>query len=463
MGDSLLAGLTLRLALVLVVVMGVVLWQIERTLDRTGDMAQDELLRRQAAEIINSLSVEGGKRGGKLHVNLSPESASAYVTRDQGYVYYLQDANGRMLAQSDPMASVWVQPALLERPSQPTLMNTESRDGESSALYLMVQPVMIPGGPLYLIVGQYRTIDDVLLQGAKTALMPGLLLVLGPLFLLALVVAVALVRQGLQPLHGLALAMGQAGNEVRHGHEGRVAVDGVPREIRPVVNAFNDVLMAFEKSIAAQQALTADTAHQLKTPLAVLQARLEQMEDFKGKADLNRDVQRMNRLVRQLLHYAVLTQHPATLQPADLTAVARDVVSSLVPLARQAKVDLRFDAPDKPVMVKLDQLQVVEALSNLIDNAIRHTPAKSAGDVEGFADGEITVRDRGPGIPLADQAMLFTRFWQGPTNQGTESEHGGAGLGLAVVAEVMRQHGGAARMDNRDGGGAVFTLGFQTV
>lgn len=462
MGDSLLGGLVLRLVLVLAVVMGVVFWQIERTLDRTGDMAQDELLRRQAAEIVNSLSVESTKKGsvGKLRVNLSPQSAAAYVERGQGYVYYVQDNDGRMLAQSDPMASVWVQPALSARPSVPTMLNTEERDGESSALYILIQPVMIPGGPLYVVVGQYRTIDDMLLQSAKSGLMPGLLLVLGPLFVGALVAAVALVRQGLNPLRLLARTMGEAGKQVRMGHEGRVSPDNVPREVRPVVGSFNDVLADFEKSLAAQQALTADTAHQLKTPLAVMQARLEQLEDFKGRKELERDVMRMNRLVRQLLHYAVLSQHPATLTKQDLVSEVRDVVSGMVPLARQAGIDLRFIAPDSPVMVQMDPLQVAEAVGNVVDNAIRHSPKKGIVEVEVTVNGEVQVRDRGPGIPVAEQAMVFTRFWQGPTNQSGESAHGGAGLGLAVVAEIMRQHNGSAGVAARDGGGSVFTLEF---
>lgn len=465
MGDSLLSGLVLRLALVLAVVMGVVFWQIERTLDRTGDMAQDELLRRQAAEIVNSLSVESTKKGsvGKLRVNLSPQSAAAYIERGEGYVYYVQDNDGRMLAQSDPMASVWVQPALSARPSVPTMLDTQARDGESSALYILVQPVMIPGGPLYVVVGQYRTIDDVLLQSAKSGLMPGLLLVLGPLFIGALLAAVALVQQGLSPLRQLAKTMGEVGKQVRMGHEGKVATENVPREVRPVVGAFNDVLADFEKSLSAQQALTADTAHQLKTPLAVMQARLEQLDNFKGKAELERDVQRMNRLVRQLLHYAVLSQHPATLTKEDLTAEVRDVVSGMVPLARQAGIDLRFSAPEEPVMVQMDALQVAEAVGNLVDNAIRHSPKdKKSGivEVDVSPDGKVQVRDRGPGIPAAEQAMVFTRFWQGPTNQSGESAHGGAGLGLAVVAEIMRQHSGSANVASRDGGGSVFSLEF---
>lgn len=458
MRDSLLAGLIFRLAIVILAVMGVVLWQIERTLDRTGDIAQNELLRRQGAEVVNALTVATTRNGsGKLRVNLSPETARAYVTRDEGYVYYVQDSKGRMLAQSDPLASVWVQPALSLRPSESMMMNTETRDGESSALYLLIQPVVIPGGPLYVIVGQYRTIDDVLLKSAKAALMPDLLLVLTPLFIIALLVAGGLVRQGLQPLRVVAKTMTEVGSKVQQGHDGRVSLDYAPSEVRPVVNAFNDVLAAFEKSMAGQKALTADTAHQLKTPLAVLQARLEQLGEFEGRKALERDVLRMTRLVQQLLHFAVLSQHPASLTKGDLVPVVRDLVSSMVPLALKAGVELRFEAPEKAVNVQMDSLQVAEAVGNLVDNAIRHSKPKTAVDVTVGEDGRVRVMDRGPGIPVAMQPMVFTRFWQGPDG---ESVHGGAGLGLAVVAEIMRQHGGSARMESRDGGGSVFELGF---
>ncbi|TKW61886.1 MAG: HAMP domain-containing histidine kinase [Blastochloris viridis] len=466
-GNSLLSGLVLRFALVLAVVMGIVFWQIERTLDATGDMAQDELLRRQAAEIVNSLSIDTNRKTGditRMRVNLTPQSAAAYLERTQGYVYYIQDEAGKMLVQSDPMAAVWVQPALTARPSVPTLLDTEARDGESSALYLLVQPVILPNGPIYVIVGQYRTIDDVLLQSAKSGLLPGLLMVLGPLCLLALVAAVALMRQSLRPVRTLAKAMSRVGREVRLGHEAKVELENVPSEVKPVVHAFNEVLAEFAKSLSAQQALTADTAHQLKTPLAVMQARLEQLDDFKGRKELERDVLRMNRLVRQLLHYAVLAQHPATLQAGDLGEDVRELTASMVPLARQAGVDLRFEAPDEKVMIQMDPLQLAEAVGNLIENAIRHSPKGdkklSVVDVEVLEDGTVEVRDRGPGIPITDQAMVFTRFWQGPTNQSGESAHGGAGLGLAIVAEIMRQHGGSASVSSREGGGSVFTLEF---
>lgn len=454
--ESLLTGLVIRLGIILLLVLGGVVWLVEHTLDEAGDRAQDELLRRQSAEMVAALNY----RGGKLRVALPAEMADAYMNREDGYVYLVHDGNGNILAQSDPTASLWVAPALAYRPQSALLLDTRTRDGASQALYMLVQPVRGAKRTLYVIVGQYRTIDDVLLDSAKASLMRDMVLLLGPLFFLALLGVVGLLQEGLGPLRALSREVADVGGKLQGGGYARISTDNVPREIRPVVEAFNTVLAELGRSLAAQQALTADTAHQLKTPLAVLRARLEQMDDFKGRPEIERDVQRMDRLVRQLLHYAVLSQHPATLRPTDLTATVRDVVSAMFPLARQAKVELTFDAPDDAVMVHGDVLQIGEAVQNLIDNAIRHSPPGARVDVVLDEDGTLEVKDRGPGIPLGEQALVFTRFWQGPDG---ESAHGGAGLGLAVVAEIMRQHGGHAKAESRDAGGSVFSLSFRTV
>lgn len=452
--DSLLVGLLLRLVVVLALVLGGVVWLVNRTLDQAGDRAQDELLRRQAAELVASLSY----RNNRVKVNLSPGTQDSYEVREDGYLYVVHDGQGHVLAQSDPMAPLWAGPAMAYRPQEAMTLNTRDRDGDVQALYMLIQPVAGMKRTIYVVVGQYRTIDDVLLDSAKAALMRDMVLVLGPLFFLALLGGMGLLQQGLTPLRSLSREVALLGAKIRGGGDERLSLDGVPTEVRPLVAAFNEVVGELSKTLAAQQALTADTAHQLKTPLAVLQARLEQMDNFKGKKEVERDVRRMDRMVRQLLHYAVLSQHPAELKAEDLVPVVRDVVGALVPLALRDGVELVFEAPEEPVMVMMDALQVTEAVQNLVDNAIRHSPKGKSVNVEVREDGHVLVKDRGPGIPAAEQALVFTRFWQGPDG---ESKHGGAGLGLAVVAEILRQHGGSCRVETRDGGGAAFVLGFR--
>lgn len=453
--DSLLLGLVLRLVMILLLVLAGVVWVVDRTLEQAGDRAQDELLRRQSAELLAGLVF----RGGGVRVELPNDVAAAYFRRDNGYVYSVYDDKGKVLAESNPMAATWLAPSMALYPTVATLMDTRERDGAERALYMLVQPVDTPrNNKIYVVVGQYRTIDDVLMNAARVALMRDLLLLVGPLFLLAVLAVMGLTRGALAPLRALSREVAAVGSKLRMDGVARIEGRNVPREVRPVVNAFNDVLVELGRSLSAQQALTADTAHQLKTPLAVMQARLEQLADFKGKADVLRDVQRMDRLVRQLLHFAVLSQNNAQLKVTDLTPVVRDVVGGMVPLARKQRVELRFDAPERAVNVWLDELQVGEAIVNLIDNAIRHSPKDSIVEVVVTKIGSLEVRDRGPGIPPHEQGLVFHRFWQGPAGETSKS---GSGLGLALVAEIMRQHGGNATVSSRNGGGSVFELEFR--
>lgn len=450
---SLLSRLILRIALLLVVAVGLVVVLTGWLLGQAGDRIQDEFLRRQAAELVSGLQ---DIPGGPLQMRLANETLNAYAQRREGYTFMVENDVGRITLESVPMARAYLAPALGLKPNRPTLLNTVNRDGVDEAMYILTLPVHTPRGVYYLTVGQNRTIDDALLDTATNETFHNLLRWAVPLLMLTLLVAWMTLRGSLNPLYRLSGKVREL--DVLGGET--LALENVPREVRPLVESFNTLLAQLTRTLEAQKGLTADTAHQLKTPLAVLQARLEQLDDFKGKALLVGDVQRMSRLVRQLLHYAVLSQHTANLQLADVGETARAVVASLVPLARQAGVTLAYDGPHTPLLARHDSGLLTEAISNLIDNAIRHSPVKGTVEMALSTRGakvELDVKDRGPGIPLNEQALVFTRFWQGP-DVPTEGHHGGAGLGLALVAEVMRQHHGYASVMSRDGGGSIFRL-----
>lgn len=454
---NLLMHLLTRTTLVLVLGMGLTVGLVYTLLQQAGDRLQEEFLRRQAAELVAGLQ---DIPGGPLQLRLNNSTLNAYRYRREGYTFMVEDAKGRITLESIPMARVFLEPAIGLNPTRPTVMNTLSRDGQGDALYILTLPIKTPRGVYYLTVGQARTIDDALLGIATAQTFRSLLFYVGPLLLLLLGFSYLLLRNGLSPLYRLS---GQVRRLDVLGGE-TLALDNVPRELRPMVESFNTLLTQLTRTLEAQKGLTADTAHQLKTPLAVLQARLEQLDDFKGKEMLAKDVQRMSRLVRQLLHYAVLSQHSANVQPTDLAETTRNVVASLFPLARQQGVTLDFIGPDEALTWPHDSGLLTEAISNLIDNAIRHSPKKGKVEVKLVAPEKnttegprIDVCDRGPGIPPTERALVFTRFWQGP-DVPTEGHHGGAGLGLALVAEVMRQHKGSASVHGRDGGGSIFRL-----
>lgn len=208
-----------------------------------------------------------------------------------------------------------------------------------------------------------------------------------------------------------------------------------------------------EESLAKQKRFLANSAHELRTPLSILKARLDGMNRFDDKDSLISDVDRLTRLVDQLLSVARLESGMvATDDLVDLRKIAKEVISDLVPLALNDGKTINLHAPDKPVHVKCNEFYLGRAIGNLIENALRYTPAGECVDVAVMDDRTIRVADRGPGIPDEVKDRLFEPFVQGRDRKGN------AGLGLAIVAETMALHQGSVNIQNREGGGAVFEL-----
>lgn len=452
MGEqSLLLRLVLRLALVLALVCGAMIWIFNTTLDEVGDRAQDEMLRRQATELLRYLKVDKDR---EASFTLPRELGNIYKDRDSGYVFVLHDGHGNIISRSHPLAVALLRQGMVPV-TESTFMDTSAVDGETAALYMLARPVPTPRGMRYLTVGQARTIDDLLLVAAGRDATRHLLMWLVPAFVLVLLTVGSTVNAALLPLRRLSADVQAIG---AHNPEQKLSTAQIPSEIKPLVDSVNTLLERLGRALATQQQLSADTAHQLKTPLAIMQARLELLKKLPGRDDLLADVQRMTRLINQMLHFAQLMQAQAAFEPVDICDVVRDVAARLTPLAHSQGLGIDVKAPAKPVMVKGAELLVAEAIQNLTDNALRHSPDKAKVDVEVTADGKVHVHDRGPGVPPLERDVIFSRFWQG---EGREQKRGGGtGLGLAIVAEIMRQHGGDVRVDDRTGGGSTFTLSF---
>jgi len=137
----------------------------------------------------------------------------------------------------------------------------------------------------------------------------------------------------------------------------------------------------------------------------------------------------------------------------DLRDTAAVIVEYLAPWAISQGRALGFDAPSEPVRVCGDADAITDALRNLIENAVAHAPPETEVTVAVSTDAAVSVSDRGPGVARADRAHVFERFWR-----GRGERRAGAGLGLAIVAETARAHGGTVEVDDTPGGGAVFTL-----
>jgi len=256
-------------------------------------------------------------------------------------------------------------------------------------------------------------------------------------------------QRGLQPLRRISA---QAEAIEPHKLELRLETTNLPTEIRPLVQAFNGVLDRLQAGMEQQRRFTANAAHQLRTPLSILMAELELLEGDEKITLLRRDAARMNRLVGQLLQVASLDSlNMDVAQAVDLRAVAIRAISDLAPLAVQKPCELSLEG--ESVMVRGNFEALTDALRNLIENALIHTPPHGSVVVEVLPPGTIRVTDQGPGIPPDLEERVFERFWR-----GHDSNHSGAGLGLSIVREIMLAHGGKVVIEKTREAGTTFVL-----
>lgn len=245
-------------------------------------------------------------------------------------------------------------------------------------------------------------------------------------------------------------------------------VSGLPDEVAPLVQALNALLQRLGHALGGQRAFVADAAHELRSPLTALKLQITLLEraasDTERRAatqGLAEGIERAARLVEQLL---ALARHepgapPVPVEPVDLAELVRATVAEMVPLALARGTALSLQA-ERPVTLQGDAAALGLLVRNLVDNALRHTPAGSpvALSVEAAAEGaRLQVDDAGPGIPPADRERVFDRFYRRAPGD-TE----GSGLGLAIVRGVTEQHGARVTLGDSPLGGLRVTVLFPT-
>jgi two-component system, OmpR family, sensor histidine kinase TctE len=228
-----------------------------------------------------------------------------------------------------------------------------------------------------------------------------------------------------------------------------------PLEIAPVVNAFNQLLEHLREANTMQQRFLANAAHQLRTPLAGLQMHLELLFRRDLPADVRPELERMfnatvraSHLANQLLALAKAEsalEQGREFEIIDLRAIADSAARDWAPKAIALKIDLGFSL--ERAVILGDPLLLPELIDNLVDNALRYTPAGGSVTVSTGCDNGIpylSVEDTGSGIPVAERTKVVERFYR---VAGTPGE--GSGLGLAVVQEVVDRHGGTLEITDR--------------
>jgi signal transduction histidine kinase len=274
-----------------------------------------------------------------------------------------------------------------------------------------------------------------------------------PIMLLLLVTDIFIVRRALDPVNR-ASAMARAIDP--HRIDLRLPTRNVPTEILPLVVTVNQALDRLEKGFRLQREFTADAAHELRTPLAVLRMRIDTLPDQAAAADLRPDLEIMTHIVNQLLDVAELEGSVVDLKDTvDLHAVCTEVASGLAPIAIAQNKDVALTGSESSVLVKGNAMMLYQAVRNLAENALNHTPTGSTVEINLTERGAISVLDEGPGIPAGERELIFRRFWR-----SDRSRNQGAGLGLAIVARIVEAHNGKIDVRNRPTGGAMFSLTF---
>lgn len=268
------------------------------------------------------------------------------------------------------------------------------------------------------------------------------LLALGALLSLAVYAGI---RRGLVPLTRLAAQLEHRSVDALLPIEMAQA----PTEVRTLVLAVNALLGKVARSVNQEKRFLNDAAHQLRTPLAGLISQVElaqrQASDPALRDRLDKvltGAQRSAHLVHQLLTLA-RTETQARREPMDLALLAREVAREWTPRALAAHMDLGYEGAQQVPLLG-DALQLREALTNLLDNALRYTPAGSTITVRVNVEGEhavAAVEDSGPGLSDDELDHVFQRFWR------ASNVPGGCGLGLAIVQEIAQRHGGEARAE----------------
>jgi signal transduction histidine kinase len=304
-------------------------------------------------------------------------------------------------------------------------------------------PVLAAGRPQ----GAVRITQSVEAVGraTRTSIL-GLVAVGGLVLLLGLGAGALIARQIARPLRRLDDAAARLGEGELHA---RVPVEGSAEQQR-LARTFNETGARLERLVESQREFVADASHQLRTPLAGLQLRLEESRATGDPEEIEaalKEVDRLSAMVSELLLLSQAGEVDAPAEEVDLGAAARAAAARF-----DGRVSALSGAPTSPVHAAPADLQ--RALDTLIENALHY----GDGAVTLVArPGAIDILDEGPGVDPAELEAVFERFHRGKAGRAGPP---GTGLGLPIARELMRRWGGDVTLANREGGGAVATISF---
>ena len=415
---------------------------------------------------LREASLDGAAQNIAVHLKTAPDgslrlvAASGNAWNSAGYPTLVFGRNGRLIYQQ-PQG---LDPALIAALADQGLVKAEQphRLGAIRFFTLAVGEKQIVGAALHTgSDADARVIEVFKDEHAADVLIADIVhnfpyrsaRVLLPLLALLLLASILIIRRRTRPIAEVAAIAETIGP---HTLSLRLPERELPAEVLPIVRGVNRALARLERDAEMQRQFLRQAAHQLRTPMTVLSARVDLLDDPKLADMLRGDVKEMARIVSQLVQLNELDQLPdCDAKVADLGAVAEAVRDELAARAARRGITIALAGPTPPVLVAGDPNIIEVAVRNLAENALQHSPAGSRIDLLVVADASLAVVDAGPGVPNALHTRIFEPFWSGDPRGGS------AGLGLTIVRRVAERCGASVTVAAAPGGGALFKLHFQ--
>jgi two-component system, OmpR family, sensor histidine kinase MprB len=406
-------------------------------------VVQDQLIK-QVDDTLAKTAVVGGGRGGPFG-----DRGPQLVTGRQDVFGQIVDANGNII-QADLGVAV---PSLVTQDVKDVASGKRdaflaTATSENYRVRVLVRP--ISNGRALEVAKSLEDIDGALAQTRITLAE----FAIGAI-VLAAVLGLAITRTALAPVKRLTATV----EEVTRTRDlsRRVAARGRD-EISRLGTSFDAMLSQLERSLRSQRQLVSDASHELRTPLTALRTNLELLERGQPAdpverqqllGDLVVQMERLTTLVGDLIEAARDEEVPMPFEELRLDEVVHEIVDDM----KMRYPRVRFAVTATPSTVPGVKVRVTRAITNLLDNAAKWSPPGALVEVS-VADGEVSVRDHGPGVTAEDAPRVFDRFWR-----SNDARHlPGSGLGLSIVKDVAEAHGGSVILERPSDGGARFRL-----
>lgn len=441
----------LILLLVSAAAIGILLYLVVQSVARqVAQESQDNILAASAISILDSARVTGGE----ISLDLPYSALSMLDSVTDERAFYSIRLNEQFLSGYENL------PRPADYVSGDTSFQSAEYLGEDVRIASTRRIFSTSEGQAYLEISVAQTLAG---MNRTLARISNMSLAIGiGFFVLSALVAMFIARSTIHPLHRLTESVSRRGPS-----DLRPVSAPVPSEMAPLVSSLNNLMRRLQYSLSRSEDFIAEAAHRVRTPMAIVRTqaeitlrRVEKPENRQAVREMIRAIDESSRTAGQLLDHAMVTFRTDSLSDelVSLDALVQETVDRVQPLSELKEVGVRIVRLDD-ASLQGDAILLQSALLNLLDNALKYSSRDSSVEVSLIEDAEtihIIISDTGPGFPDMDTRQLLSRFARGHNAEDVV----GSGLGLTIVDEVVRAHGGELELTNKKGGGACVVLSF---